>query len=308
MTASSSRFFLSGGDVSFGTRECYSFLVDQTAADLDGTYFNIDVPSANFEASSQRYVWFNLDAGSVDPAPVGRTALEVAISTGDSATDIASAIVSAASADSEFRAKIDPNLTIASTVILEANFKGAVDAVAADVDTNLTLNRNRVGLGGDLGATQGGVNVTFDQSFTTITADQTGEIPQDQILQGQTVSVSMSLLETTPANWERVVGSVVGDTYTPPAGTKLVGVGTSKVFQSVFSLGGELVIHPTKNDASDKSEDLTFWLCAPVPSEIGYSGTDPQVLNLEFQALQNPDVRPEISIYAYGDGSQDVLV
>lgn len=66
-----------------------------TAVSLSNKYFTINSPTAAF------YVWFNLDAGGVDPAP-GGTGLEVAVTTGDSATTIATAVKTVVDADAAF--------------------------------------------------------------------------------------------------------------------------------------------------------------------------------------------------------------
>lgn len=65
------------------------------AASLGNKYFTLSAPTGNF------YVWFNLDAGGVDPAP-GGTGIAVAVATGDSASTMATAIASAVDAHAAF--------------------------------------------------------------------------------------------------------------------------------------------------------------------------------------------------------------
>lgn len=59
--------------------------VGDTAGSLGGKYFNID----GAHDKELFYVWYDVDNGSVDPAPAGRTGIEVNISSGDSANLVA---------------------------------------------------------------------------------------------------------------------------------------------------------------------------------------------------------------------------
>lgn len=299
-----SSFLLSAADVSWGRRECYEVTVTVAATALDGKYFVVDVPSANFSTTSERYVWFNLDGGSVDPAPAGRTGLVVAVVTGDTAADVTTKFIAAVEADAEFRSVAVANSTVKAT--LEAEFKGPVDAAAADVDTTFTLTRAVVGVGGDLGQTIGGCEVSFDTTSVVITVDQKGALPQDEVFTGSTVEVTVSFAEMTPARWETIVGSVVGDVYTPSGGTQLVGFGESRLYQSFFDLGGELVLHPTRYPASDRSRDIVLWKSAPKPGSINFSGEEAQVMEVTFTGLQDRTLNSNINLFAFGDNQQDV--
>lgn len=71
-------------------------LGSRTAAQLANKYFTISSPTVDY------YVWFNLDAGGVDPAPTGKTAIEVAITTGDSTSTMATATAAAIDALAAF--------------------------------------------------------------------------------------------------------------------------------------------------------------------------------------------------------------
>ncbi len=75
-----------------------------TAAGLANKYFTL------FGASGGFYVWFNLDAGGVDPAVTGKTGVPVAIVTGATAGQIATAIASALDALADFAATPSSNV------------------------------------------------------------------------------------------------------------------------------------------------------------------------------------------------------
>ena len=222
-SSSSSTFLLSAANVSWGRRECYELdLAGISAVSLDGKYFTVDALSSDFGTNVEYYVWFDLDAGSVDPAPAGKTAIEVDIVTGDSESVMAGKLQAALEAEADFRSIIGSS---ANKVIMEGEFKGEVSAAAADVDSAIVIVRNRVGLGGDLGKTSGGIEVAMETTSATIQSDQTGQLILEEVYTGQTAEATMSFLEMTPERWESIVGSVVGDTYTPSGGTQLTGFG-----------------------------------------------------------------------------------
>lgn len=305
-SSSQSTFLLSAADVSWGRRECNSIKVNDVAADLDGEYFLVDALSSDFGSNVEYYAWFD-DGVAADPAPASKTAIVIDISGATSAADVAAAAVVAFEAHPNFRSKLDSSDSTNESFIVEGEFKGAVTNAAVDVDSLVTITRARVGLGGLLGKTsQDGVSVSMESTSVEIKSDQTGELVLDEVLTGQSVSASMTLIEMTAARWESVVGSVTGDTYTPSGGTQLVGFGQSRLYQSLLDLGGELVLHPTRKAANDKSFDITLFKSAPKPSSINFSGSEVQGMEIEFTALLDSDVQEAIRLMAFGDSSQDV--
>lgn len=300
MAGSNSTFLLSAADVSWGRRERTCLTVGVAATALDAKYFTIGAPVSAGGAETEYYVWFDLDAGSVDPAPAGKTAIEVDVVTGDDAAAVALKLQTALEAHAAFRAKLDGGL-----VVVDTEFIGKVTATA-DVDTTFTVEQVRSGLGGDLGRTSGGVEVTMAAESATITSDQSGALVLDEVFTGSSVEVSMSLLEMTAERWETIVGSVTGGTYTPGGGTKLVGYGEDRLYASFFDLGGELVLHPTRKDASDRSLNITLWKCAPKPASINFSGEEAQTMEVTFMALADREKQSAINLMAFGDNEQDV--
>lgn len=301
-----SSILLSAADVVWGRqqRTCVEVL-SQAAGAYDGTYFTIEAPASDGGASGAFYVFFDLDNSSVDPAP-GGVGIEVDVTTADDAATIAAALVAAVDANANFNAVIDPNNPV--QVLIDSAFVGTVDNAAADVDTTLDIQTVVEGVGGDLGKTSGGLEISFEQETIDITADQTGGVILDSVIRGAAVTVSMSLLEMTPARWKTVVGSVSGDSYTPGGGTEVVGYGESRVYQSLFDLGGVLKLHPTRFAASNKTYDITLFKSAPVPSSINFSGEEPQLMEVEFRGLANREIQEAINILGFGDSSQDLRV
>lgn len=300
-----STFLLSAADVSWGRRECNTVKIIDLAADMDGEYFLVDALSSDFGSNVEYYVWFS-DGVAPDPAPAGKTAIVVDISSDTTAADVASSLQTALEAHANFRSELDAADSANTTVSMEGEYKGEVTADAVDVDSGVTIAQQRDGIGGDLGKTTGGVEIAMETQSQTINSDQTAGLVLDEVLTGQTAEASMSFLEMTPARWKTIVGSVTGDSYTPVGGTELVGFGESRLYASLFDLGGELVLHPTRYAASDKSRDVTLFKSAPKPSSINFSGEEAQKMDVTFTALLDTSVKEAIRLMAFGDSSQDV--
>lgn len=96
----------------------------RTPAQLDGTYFTINSPTVAY------YVWFNLDGAGVDPAVAGKTAIPVAITTGDTDDQMATAAAAAIDALAGFVS------TATTTVITITN---AVAAAATDINVGTSV-------------------------------------------------------------------------------------------------------------------------------------------------------------------------
>ena len=96
---------------------------------LDGLFFNLNAALD----TTLYYVWFNVDAGGNDPAPAGRTGITVAVTTGDSATVVATAMAAAIDAIADFGATSSG----ATVTITNAATGGTTDIV--DVDSLMVV-------------------------------------------------------------------------------------------------------------------------------------------------------------------------
>lgn len=289
-----SSFRLSAANVSWGVLN--EVCVTPATGLTGGEYFLISSLGTDY------YVWFDLDNGSIDPAVASRTGIEVDIATGYTVADAAAAIETAVEAVLESTIQVfDVRVDSSNNVFIRMKQVGAVNAVAADGDTGFTIATTRTGIGGDLGATQGGVSISFEVATTDITSDQGGTAIQDRIIQGVNASASMSLLEMTPAKWELVVGQYAGDTYTPAGGSQVVGFGESKNFASSFENGGLLILHPLDRETTDRSEDIVFWISTPVPASYNFSGEEVSLMEVEFAALPDRTKQDAVNIMCYGD-------
>jgi len=304
-SSAGSTFLLSAADVSWGRRQCYTVAL-ATGNFTAGQYFTVHVPTSQFGPEAGFYVWAD-DGVAADPAPVGLTGIAADISAATTEADRAAAIVAALEADANFLAVLDAADSSNQTVIVEANFYGAVSTAAADVDASVTIVEQRSGLGGTLGrTTEDGVSLAFETTSVDILTDQTAQIPQDVVITGTTAECTFSLLEMTAERFKTVVGSFAGDSVLPSGGTEVTGFGTSRLYQSAFDLGGRLFLHPTRFDASDRSKDVTFPLSAPLPGSLNFSGSEPQALEVTFRALPDPTLDPKVNLVIFGDAEQDL--
>jgi hypothetical protein len=108
--------------------------VADVAGSLDSTHFLISSPSTDY------YVWLNVDAGGTDPEVAGRTGIEVAISEGDSAADVATAVAAALDAESDFSAG-----AVGALITATCAAEGAASAPGAG-DSGFTVSLETAGV------------------------------------------------------------------------------------------------------------------------------------------------------------------
>lgn len=284
---------LEAASVSFGKEE--QTCIDPVAGLAGGESLHVSNVSTDF------YLWFTVDGVGVDPAPVGRTAIPVALPAAYTVAQATELIKTAVESVKGFYGTV----TIDGLgVVLEAPTMGVSLTAAADVDSGFTIAVKRAGFLENLGKTKEGITVSFEATTFDVKSNQTGELLLDQIIQGTSASMEMSLLEVSKDRLEKIIAEGYGDSYTPAAGTSLVGFGTSKNFKSSFESAGRLVLHPLRLEDSVRTEDVTFWKTLPMPSSINYDGGDTKALSVSFSALVDETKPKEISVYAVGDSEQ----
>lgn len=281
--------------VSWGRKE--STCVTPVLGLAGGEYFEISSKDTDY------YVWTNVDAGSSDPAPAGKTGIQVAVTAGYDALDWCGAFRSGVELTGDFWGDLSDDQ---ESVLVTVKEVGAPLSPTADVDTGFSLEQIKSGVGGDLGKTEGGIEVTKEISSQEIATDQTGTAPIDEIVTGVSVSAAMSLLEMTADKWALVVGEVSGSNFTPAGGTQVTGMGTARIFQSLFNLGGELNLHPVEKDAADLSADITFVNCAPLPESYNFSSEETSKMAVSFKALIDSRLDSRVNMMVYGDATQDL--
>jgi hypothetical protein len=294
---------LEAANLYWGREACRQVtLVDDVAGSLSGEYFYLD--SKDIDGNSTEY-YVLLDNGSaVDPTPTGKTKIPVSYTDGDDAATLAGLMQTAVDAIDGFNASVESS----TQVHIENKYIGEVVDGDRSNAPSLTFSDDS-GIGGFLGKTSEGIELAIETQSTEIQANQTGLLVTDEIFQGQTASLTAAFLELTKDRLKSIIAGAVGGSYTPSGGTELVGGGDSRLFQSLKQVGGgKLILNPIRLGSSDRSEDVIFWISAPKPESINYSGTDVQVLNCTFTAYLDESKPSAVRLYAFGDWSQDEFI
>lgn len=285
----------------WGTEQCRNFQVNG-ANPYDALYFEINLIQEDY-TELKGYFW--LDTGSsVDPAPAGLT-------------EIGSAVVADLDTDEQNAAAIQAALDLSTYADLMISEVDPIDATLVRVQNSIlgAVSNETAGtsgfiysleveaLGGDLGKTEaGGVALNLETSTAELKADQTAELLLGEINQGNLTTIEMTLAEITPERLKTVLGSVVGDIVDMGVDGEYIGLGTSKLFQELSSLGGRMVLHPLRiTDLTDRSQDWSFHLTAPMPNSLNFSGTEQQGLEMTFKPYVDESQDSRASVGGFGD-------
>lgn len=277
----------------FGARHCRIItFANDDSGDQSGKYFDLNSISELY--AEKKYYVLLTDGTAVDPAPAGKTKIEVEYDQDDTAADQAELAKLAIEATGEFLcAVVDGKLHV------ENKFLGAISAESYAQAAGIEMELGKTGFGGELGAVaQGGGSLNTEQSLEDLTSDQTGDIILDQIIKGASVSMDLTLLEMTQEKWEALIanayGSKVGDA---------VGYGTDKLYRSSFEFAGMLVGHPIRLPMTNRSADVVIWKTTPNMNSINFSGSEVQGAEFSFVALRDTSKPEAINLFARGDHS-----
>ena len=160
--------------------------VADVADSLDGTYF---ILYSALDAIKY-HVWINTSVGpAVDPAPAGSTPIEVAVTTNDSAANVATAVKNAIDAEADFGAAV----STATVTITNAANGNSTDV--ADFDTGFTT-----------------FTTTIQGSIGDVTVSQPGKIHGYAILSDGSADATLKIWKNTKASGnpvfeDKVVGA-----------------------------------------------------------------------------------------------------
>lgn len=269
-----------------------------SVASLDGLYFEIS------DLDTDYYVWFDLDGGSTDPAVSGKTGIEVDVATGMSAKQVADAIKAAVETPISSVKKFFASVQESGCVCISVFKYGKVLNASTAGNSGLTIETLIEGLGGFLGALASDPSMSLATESTTITQHQTGNIAVDEIVTGITAEVTLSLANASDEIYELLIKGGYGGSYTPSGGTTLYGAGGASIGKGASVSAGELNLVPVK--ITDNSRTFTLFQSVPSVSNITYSSTEQQALEVTFKGLLNPEINKEINLYAFGDPTQDL--
>jgi hypothetical protein len=280
----------------FGERHCR---IIELAADVesnrDGYKFDLNGIDQNYE-QKKYVVWLTTDDETGIPAVnVDQTLVPVEYTEGASAAVIGGLIKTAVDALNIFKTELTGGV-----LHIRNKFLGAI-AVEANTAAGFDFEIGKLGFGGSLGAfAPGGASLSTEVTVEQVFSDQQGEILLDEIIKGMTISLEVTLAEMTQARWESLIGNVSGGIVTVN-GSKLVGYGTGKLFQSKFQYAGMLVLHPIALPNSDRSSDYVIHKTSPDMSSINFSGSELQGAEMVFNAYRDSSVNSAIDLFSKGD-------
>jgi len=283
-------------DVFYGLRNKDKVTTVADVADsLLGTYFDFD--STDIDGTLSLY---RLHFGGA-PAADGRTLIDAGAVTGLSAAGVASAADTALTAD----AGRFSNCVSGADLFVEAGSMGTVTAaVDGSVATGFTFLNQVVGDKFSFGATDD-VSLSPEFSFVDVTASQLGETLLDQIQNGNNISVSVPAKEVIATLFQKTLGDVAGDNLTVGADI-VTGVGESKRFTNMKALSKELMLRPSGE--TDLTNAWSVWRAKPDLTGLNFSGSDLQVLELDFSAYRDGNRPSEVSLAAFGKADKGMLV
>ncbi len=273
--------------------------VADVAASLNNKYFLFYTTGG-----TKHYAWYNVAAGGVDPAVSGGTAHAVAISSGATAAAVATATQAVLDAVTGFDCTVDGAvLTLVATTAGYA--KPAHEGAAA---TGFTFEVNYYGDSAvDLGYCDGDITVTHEEKLVDLTSHQTGSQVLGHIHTGNTVSVSVSLKESSVSQLRKIVLSE-GDSLIPDgtgvSSTEVYGYGTSRQFKQTGGRARKLVLHPIVLPASNTSRDVTIWKAFPKLKDLKFSGENVLMIPVDFQVYPDYTKDARIQMCVFGDATQ----
>lgn len=279
----------------FGKRHCRSIaFVDDTTGDQDGKYFDLNAISNEYSEVKYQVLLSDGTTTAIAGMASDVTLITVTYTSGATGATIAALAQTAIEAVAAVRTE----LTVASLQVLN-HFVGAV---TTEVNTNaagLTFSVGDIGFGGYLGQT-GESEMTTTVNTVVLTDDAQGEVVQDEIITGTTVEMTLPIREMTTQRWQDLIGSVTGSTVTIDS-EEITGLGTAKLYNSMFTYSGRLVGHPVRNPAATVNQDIVMLNTAPKMNSINFSGSSVQEAEFVFSAYKDANVNTGINLVARGD-------
>ena len=156
--------------------------------------------------------------------------------------------------------------------------------------------------GTDLGSTQGGVEVSLETSSVDITTDQGGANILDSFQNGLTLSLSIEILELNSANYNSMIASTIGDSFTPTEGGTHTVLGVSQNFTSMLGKAQVLELRPVGETASGNS--WTFWKACPTPSSLSFAADNASSMTVEFKIFPDSSKVEEAQLGVLGDNTK----
>lgn len=288
-------------DLEWGNPETTTWTAVADVTDsIDGLFFNIVK-----KGGDKFHVWFNTSGGgATDPAPANSTAIEIAVTTNDTAATIAGLCVTGIQAVAGFNSKIDPDDT---TKFIVQNDEVGTAGISTDGDSTFALTQLRAGSSFLIGFIDGDVEISATEDLFDVVAQQTGTQIVDKIRTGNTIeNIAVAMKESTAAKL-KVILEAGGASVTPGGGTEVTGWGESKRFTNISNETRRLIFHPVRNAAAVLTNDWAFWRAYPNLTGFNFSGESDQLISVEFQIIPDPLIADAQNQFVYGDHEQNLL-
>lgn len=133
-----------------------------------------------------------------------------------------------------------------------------------------------------LGKTSGGVTVKLSDSSVDLKSDQYGEAPEDTVITGTTVEVTLSLAEITLPRLNEVLqaqNAAPNDSFV---------AGENKTGTSMLGLAQSLLLKKYVNgsESADAANHITFPAATPLADvELSYDASNQRVLSVTFKCF-----------------------
>jgi hypothetical protein len=159
-----------------------------------------------------------------------------------------------------------------------------------------------LGFGGYIGQT-GESELTTTVEVVQLLDDAQGTVIQDEVITGYSAEITIPLREMSTQRWKDLVGSVTGNNVTIDS-KDIVGLGTEKLYQSMFQYSGRLVGHPVRNSELNIDEDIVMLNTAPKMNSINFSGASIQEAEFLFTSYKDANADEKLNLLARGDHSK----
>jgi hypothetical protein len=272
--------------------------VADVAGSLGAKYLLFHTP-----AGLKHYAWFNTGA-SVDPAPAGGwVGHEVAITSGDTATEVATALAAILTAVTGFDAVASGDtVTLTSTVTGWCMPPRDADLTASK--TNFSFAVTVLGQAKEsAGCVQGDIEVSgFEVQKLEVKCHATGSTIQQEIPIGiGKPEVSFTLQDTDKSKIERIF-NMMGFSSSQAVGADKAaafGFGTGIIGSSTPQI--KVTLHPVALDASDKSQDWHMWKTNITVDSFTFASEDVATIPVTFSCYPDSTKKKEYDIIFIGN-------
>lgn len=272
------------------------------AASLQNKYIVLHEPVTQVK----HYFWFNVATLGTDPAVPDATGHAVAISSGATASAVATALAAAIDALSWVAATASIN-HISVTYTTYGYAYEMRDSTQSANKTTFTVQTGTFGMTqADLGATDGAVSFTKEETLFDVPDSRYGDFIVDQLRKGIKATFGFSLKDSSVSMIRKMLANY-GSIIVPDvaSATPIAGFGTNNIFKSIQDIANQLILRPVNLASnSDPSEDLTMPRAYLKLGELSFDSDNLLVLKVEATGLLDSSKNEFINYLGYGSYNQ----